>query len=167
MYDYLAEEVIGDLSDMHRQFLMRTAILESVDLDEAALVTKSSHTEVADLLHESERLGLLARRQSQKRAGHTYHPLVQQFLEARLRRESDEGFVAGLHREVAAWAERTDWRSACFHYAAAGDVADLHRVLEASIEAIVGAGRSPLRTTTWRGTRQTVMPPHSRSSDRG
>jgi len=144
LYDYLAEEVIGDLPDKHRRFLMRTAILETVDLDEAALVTNSSHTEVADLLLESERLGLLARRQGRKRAGHTYHPLVQQFLEARLQRESDKGFVADLHRAVAAWAEQRDWRSACFHYAAAGDAADLHRVLEASIEAVVGAGEVAL-----------------------
>jgi LuxR family maltose regulon positive regulatory protein len=144
LYDYLAEEVIGDLSEKHRHFLMRTAVLESVEVEEAALVTNIPRTEVAALLLESERLGLLARRQGRKRAGHTYHPLVQQFLEARLGRESAEGFVADLHRKVARWAEQKDWRSACFHFAAAGDATDLHRLLEASIEVIVGAGEVTL-----------------------
>jgi LuxR family maltose regulon positive regulatory protein len=144
LYDYLAEEVIGDLPERHRQFLMRTAILQSVDMDEAALVTKLSGTEVAELIGETERLGLLARRHERRRPDHTYHPLVQQFLEARLRRDSEEGLVSSLHRAVAVVAESRDWRSACFHYAAAGDRADLHRVLEASIENIVGAGEVAL-----------------------
>ncbi len=62
LYDYLAEEVIGDLTDRQRRFLMRTALLESVDVEEAALVTDLSRSDVAELLLESERLGLLARR---------------------------------------------------------------------------------------------------------
>ena len=87
---------------------------------------------------------MLARRQDRRRPGHTYHPLVQQFLEARLGRDLKQGFVADLHRELAAWAEPRDWRDACFHYAAAGDQMDLLRVLEASIENIVGAGEVAL-----------------------
>jgi LuxR family maltose regulon positive regulatory protein len=144
LYDYLAEEVIGDLTEKHRHFLMRTAILQSVEVEEAALVTNLSRGEVAELVVESERLGILAQRQGRRRPGHTYHPLVQQFLEARLRRDSDVGFVANLHRAVAGQAEHQDWRTACFHYAAAGDVKELHRVLEASIEDIVGAGEVAL-----------------------
>ncbi len=144
LYDYLAEEVIGDLPHDHQQFLMRTAILQSVDVAEARLVTKLSRPDVVQLIAESERLGLLARRQERRRPGHTYHPLVQQFLEARLGRDSEQGFVADLHRELARWAEPQDWRNASFHYAAAGDQLDLLRVLEASIENIVGAGEVAL-----------------------
>jgi DNA-binding SARP family transcriptional activator/tetratricopeptide (TPR) repeat protein len=144
LYDYLAEEVIGDLPDQQRTFLMRTALLESVDPDEAALVTTQTGADVAQSLVELERLGLLSRRHGRKRAGHTYHPLVQQFLEARLLRESGEEFVADLHRAVASWAEPRDWRNACYHYAAARDSSDVHRVLEKSIENIVGAGEVAL-----------------------
>jgi DNA-binding SARP family transcriptional activator len=144
LYDYLAEEVIGDLPSQHREFLMRTSLLQSVELDEASLVTGLQRGETAELIMESQRLGLLAQRQGRKRAGYSYHPLVQQFLEARLRRESGGAFVEDLHREVARSAEGTNWRAACFHYAAAGDPASLHRVLEASIEGIVGAGEVAL-----------------------
>ena len=167
LYDYLAEEVIGDLTDRQRRFLMRTALLESVDVEEAALVTDLSRSDVAELLLESERLGLLARREVRNRVGYAYHPLVQQFLEARLQRKSKDSFVEDLHRAVARWAETRDWRTACFHYAAAGDVSDLHQVLEASIEGIVGAGEVALAHEYLARTRRTVRPRLSRSSDLG
>ena len=40
LYDYLAEEVVGDLPDDLQQFLMRTSILQTVTPDLAAVVTE-------------------------------------------------------------------------------------------------------------------------------
>ena len=140
LYDYLAEEVVGDLPMELQQFLMRTSILQAVEEQPATIVTGFDRGLVEGLIAESERVGLLARRQERRAGGHRYHPLVRDFLEARLRREVGDATIQGLHREVANWAERFDWRVACFHYGAAGELADLRRVIEVSIESIVATG---------------------------
>jgi len=144
LYDYLAEEVIGELAPQHQAFLMRTAILQAVEQEQAAIVTGFDIRLVADLVAETERLGLLSRRQERDRRGHSYHPLVRQFLEARLRREVGDATLSTLHRKVAKWADPLDWRIACFHYSSAGDLADLRRVVESSIENIVATGDTVL-----------------------
>lgn len=140
LYDYLAEEVVGDLPADHQTFLMRTSILQSVDPDAAEVASGFDAAKVAALIAASERIGLLSRRQGNVRPGHTYHPLVREFLEARLVREAPPGAVYSLHRSVARWAEGRDWRTACFHFGAADDAKGVHRVLEDSIESIVGTG---------------------------
>ena len=144
LYDYLAEEVIGELSDRHQDFLMRTAILQSVEQQQARIVTGLDPRAISDLIADSERLGLLSGRDERKRRGHSYHPLVREFLEARLRRESGDEEVVSMHRSVGNWAESVDWRIACHHYAGSGDLADLRRVLEGSIENIVATGDTAL-----------------------
>jgi ATP/maltotriose-dependent transcriptional regulator MalT/DNA-binding SARP family transcriptional activator len=140
LYDYLAEEVVGDLPHEHQQFLMGTSILQSVDQQRAQIVTGFDSRLVSSLIAGSEKIGLLARRQERKRGGHGYHPLVREFLEARLRREVGDEMLQALHRRVAVWAEPIDWRISCYHYQAAGDLDDLRRALEASIESIVAGG---------------------------
>lgn len=144
LYDYLAEEVVGDLPAEHQAFLMRTSILQLVESEAAEVATGLAADRVAVLIAESERLGLLSRRQGTIRSGHGYHPLVREFLEARLRRDVGEAVAADLHRSVARWAEKVDWRAACYHYDAAHDVPDVHRMLDASIENIVGSGEVAL-----------------------
>jgi ATP/maltotriose-dependent transcriptional regulator MalT/DNA-binding SARP family transcriptional activator len=140
LHDYLAEEVVGELPDEHQLFLMRTSILQSVEHAAAEVATGMDSTTVRDLIAESERLGLLSRRQVSSEPGFGYHPLVRQFLEARLTRNVGAEGVAGLHTSVARWAEGRDWRVACFHHAAAGNAEELLRVLDESVESIVGAG---------------------------
>ena len=144
LYDYLAEEVVGDLPVVHQLFLMRTSVLQAVEPEQAEVATGLDSATVAALIAESERLGLLSRRQGASRQGHRYHPLVREFLEARLRRDVGDRVVADLHRDVARWAEAADWQAACFHYAEAGDTEDLHRILNESIESIVGTGEIAL-----------------------
>jgi LuxR family maltose regulon positive regulatory protein len=144
LYDYLAEEVVGDLPVDLQSFLMRTSVLQTVESEAAEIATGFEARKVATHIAESERLGLLSRRQVGLRSGHGYHPLVREFLEARLGRDAGEEEVAQLHRSVARWAESRDWAAACHHYAAAGDVPDLHRMLDGSIESIVGTGEIAL-----------------------
>ena len=127
---------------MHQHFLMRTSILQAVEPEAAEVAAGLDGASVARLIAESERLGLLSRRQGATRQGHRYHPLVREFLETRMRREIGDAEVDVLHRNIAVWSESRDWKAACFHYAAARDAADLHRMLDASIESIVGTGRS-------------------------
>jgi LuxR family maltose regulon positive regulatory protein len=144
LYDYLAEEVVGDLTEEFQRFLMRTSVLQAVDPEQAEVATGLDRKAVQAHIAESERLGLIARRHERQRVGHAYHPLVREFLEARLRREVGDAGIDELHRSVARWAESNDWRASCFHYAAAGDAREVHRLLNVFIEDIVGSGDIPL-----------------------
>ena len=47
LYDYLAEEVVGDLPDDLQQFLMRTSILQVVSPELAGVVSGLDPLEVA------------------------------------------------------------------------------------------------------------------------
>jgi ATP/maltotriose-dependent transcriptional regulator MalT len=60
LYDYLAEEVVGDLPRGQQQFLMATSLLQVVTLDAARVVSGGSDkAKVHAFIDESERLGLL------------------------------------------------------------------------------------------------------------
>ena len=85
LYDYLAEEVVGDLPDDLQQFLMRTAILQVVTPELAAVVSDLEPDAVTTLTADAERLTLLGRASRMSRGRQRYHPLVREFLEARLR----------------------------------------------------------------------------------
>jgi ATP/maltotriose-dependent transcriptional regulator MalT/DNA-binding SARP family transcriptional activator len=140
LHDYLAEEVVGELPEEHQRFLMRTSILQSVEPEAAEVASGMDATTVHRLIADSERLGLLSRRHEWTKPGFGFHPLVREFLEARLRRSMSREEIAELHGSVARWAESRDWRIACFHHAAAANVDELLRVLDASVESVVGAG---------------------------
>ncbi len=140
LHDYLAEEVVGDLEPATQQFLMRAALLKSVYPKLAAVVGEVDDLDAGRIVAETERIGLLSRRSDTHTGGRHYHPLVQQFLEARLRREVGDAEVLRLHRLIANHAATTDWRLAAHHFAAAGDIEDLYRLLEASLPSIMAGG---------------------------
>src|SRR5207247_234962 len=68
------------------------------------------------------------------------HPLVREFLQARLLRSVGADSVVDIHRRVAEAAEALNWRVATHHYLASGDEASARRVLSASIETILATG---------------------------
>ena len=140
LYDYLAEEVVGDLDPDIRAFLMRTSILQVVDQELASFVTGLPADEVARLISTTETLGLLGRRGQHEPEGHRYHPLVREFLEARFHAEDGADAVVSAHRKVATATEELDWRVAAHHYAAVGDTEDLHRLMVSSVAAIMATG---------------------------
>jgi len=138
LHDYLAEEVVGDLSPDLQAFLMRTAILGELALDTSALVVGIDEATARLRVEEAARAGLLPG--TDDPAAARYHPLVRTFLEDRLRREIGDDGVADLHRTIARYGETRDWKLAAHHYAAAGDIEALHRVLIGSIHDIMGTG---------------------------
>jgi DNA-binding SARP family transcriptional activator len=140
LHDYLAEEVVGDLPTATQRFLMRTALLQSVYPRLAAVVGEIDDMDAGRQVTEAERLGLLSRRTDAHGGGRQYHPLVQEFLEARLRREVGEEEIVRLHRVIARHAAPSDWRLAAHHFAAAGDIDDLHQLIEASVPSIMAGG---------------------------
>ena len=100
MYDYLAEEVVGDLSAELQRFLMDTSILQVVTPELAEIVSGRDPAAVARLTTAAERLTLLSRLSGGPRTHQRYHPLVREFLEARFRS------IDGEARSPSSTAER-------------------------------------------------------------
>jgi LuxR family transcriptional regulator, maltose regulon positive regulatory protein len=141
LYDYLAEEVVGDLPDDLQQFLMRTSILQTVRPDLAGVVGELDPVEATRLTGLAERLTLLTRPSRASSGAQRYHPLVREFLEARLRMTAGDAAVVNLHRRVANAAARFDWRVAAHHFREAGDLASVGEVVAAAIPEIMGSGQ--------------------------
>ena len=140
LYDYLAEEVLGELPPTSQLFLMRTSVLQLIDLTLASLVTQLSPADCRSQMEVAEQLGLLGRRPSGGRAAMGYHPLVKDVLLDRLRREEGEDAARQLHLRVARFAEERDWHLACLHYASASDRAAVGRVLDHALPTVMGSG---------------------------
>jgi ATP/maltotriose-dependent transcriptional regulator MalT/DNA-binding SARP family transcriptional activator len=138
LYDYLAEEVVGDLPEDIQDFLMRTSLLEVVDEALATRATGLSTNETRSQIHQLERLGLLGRR-GESRDAHRFHPLVREFLQQRLRRTVGDEQVLELHLRIASGAGR-DWKTAAHHYAEAEKASGVHEALEAATLQIMGSG---------------------------
>ena len=147
MYDYLAEEVVGDLDEDLQRFLMATSILQVVTPELAEVVSGRAPSEVARLTAAAERLTLLSRLSGGPRTHQRYHPLVREFLEARFRATDGAAAVADLHRRTAAAAAATDWRIAAYHYREAGDTDAVLKVVGDAIPTIMGKGQYALAET--------------------
>jgi LuxR family maltose regulon positive regulatory protein len=140
LYEYLAEEVIGDLPADLQQFLMRTSLLETVDLVLGPVAADVDEAAARHLIEDGERHGLFGRGGPNTRHVVRAHPLVRDFLQARLSRSIGDEGVRGIHLRIARAAESLDWRVAGRHYLASGDTEDAHRVLSAAIENILATG---------------------------
>jgi DNA-binding SARP family transcriptional activator len=139
LYDYLAEEVIGDLPAPLQDFLMRTSILETIDLDLGPIAAGVTVDDAKALIEDAERLGLVTRRGRQGGPVRA-HPLVREFLAARLRRTIDRSDITQAHWRVARAAEKIDWRISAYHFRAAGDDERARSVVSASIDEILATG---------------------------
>ena len=139
LYDFLAEEMLGTLAPELQHFLSRAALLTAVDVPTALLVDDRPADVVARWIAESERLGLLTR--PDRVSAHRFHPLVREFLEARLTAEVGRPAVRDLHRLVAKATAPSDWYAATWHYRAADDPAAAAKVLDSAIPTVVAAGQ--------------------------
>lgn len=157
MYDYLAEEVVGDLSQELQRFLMDTSVLQVVTPELAEVVSGQDAAGVTRLTAAAERLTLLSRMSGAPRTHQRYHPLVREFLEGRFRSMDGDEVVAGLHRRVAAATAATDWRVAAHHYREAGDTAAMLNLINEAIPTIMGNGQYALAETF-----VTQVPPEDR-----
>lgn len=138
LYEFLAEEVTAGLPAGLQHFLTRVALLIAVDLDGAALVIDASHAQLAAYLRDCERLGLLAR--PDRGSPHHFHPLVREFLLARLTAEIGAEEVQLLHLKLAVAMEGRDWYASAWHYLQAGAVDDSERVVDDALPTIIATG---------------------------
>lgn len=139
VYDYLAEEVIGDLPEDVQNFLMRTSLLESVDESLAALPTGLARDEASFRILELERAGLLGRRGDGARGLRRFHPLVREFLQQRLLRSVGAEEVRRIHLRIARGAQG-EWKLAAHHFAEANEPTSVHEALQAATLQIMGGG---------------------------
>lgn len=140
LYEYLAEEVVGELPVDLQTFLMRTSILEIVDLVLGPIAAEESVAAARGFIEDGERHGLFGKGGPNTRHVVRAHPLVRDFLQARLARMIGDDGLREIHLRVAQAAESVDWRTAARHYLAAGEEDDARRVLAAAIEKILATG---------------------------
>jgi LuxR family maltose regulon positive regulatory protein len=140
LYEYLAEEVIGDLSPELQQFLMRTSVLETVDLTLGPVAAGISEAETRAFIEEGERHGLFSKGGPNTRDAVRAHPLVRDFLQARLAHLIGEAGVQAIHLDVARAAEPLSWQIATRHYLAGRHGDDARRVISLAIERILATG---------------------------
>ena len=113
LHDFLAEEVLATLPAELQHFLTRVAVLTAVDVEMAMLVDQRSAEAVAASIRESDRLGLLSR--PDRESPHRFHPLVRDFLVARLTAEIGEAAVQELHRAIGVRVAKSDWHASAWH----------------------------------------------------
>ena len=108
LYEYLAEEVVGELRDDLQQFLMRTSVLETVDLTLGPIAAEVSEAETRAFIEDGERHGLFGKGGPHTRHAMRAHPLVRDFLRARLTRAIGIEGVRAIHNRVAMAAEQIE-----------------------------------------------------------
>ena len=105
LYDYLAEEVVGELAADLQQFLMRASLLEIIEPHLGGVAAEIAPEAARRAINEGEMLGLFSRTGPSSRDHVRAHPLVRDFLQARLRRSIGNETIVGIHRRIAAAAE--------------------------------------------------------------
>jgi LuxR family maltose regulon positive regulatory protein len=138
LYDFLASEVLVDLSPDIQDFLARVSILSHVTLRLAQLVDPREPDLIEESIAEAETLGLL--QTSDRGLERRFHPLVRDFLAARLEAVIGREELRKLHRAIAEALEASDWLAAARHYRAAGAPDSAARVVDEAIPAIIGSG---------------------------
>jgi LuxR family maltose regulon positive regulatory protein len=105
--DYLLDEVLLELPEYLRQFLLATSILDRLSAPLCAAVWsndgRAARAEAQQLLEELERRGLFLTPLDDTRTWYRYHPLFAELVRAELVRSEEPTAVAALHRRAAEW----------------------------------------------------------------
>ena len=121
MTDYLAEQIVADLPENLRDFLLETAILERFDASLANAVRDRSDSD--ELLERLRHFEALLVPLDDTREWFRYHHLFGDFLYQRLKRSSSERLAVLRRRAARALAAVGDLPEAVQHAVAADDVA--------------------------------------------
>ncbi len=132
--DYLVAEVIGQLPDQIRDFLLETCLLDRLCAPLCDAVT--GRDDAKEKLNILERSNLFLIPLDDTRRWYRYHQLFADVLQTHLN-ESQPERVAALHRRASAWYERGGERpDAIRHALAAGDLARAADLIELALPAI-------------------------------
>ncbi len=138
LYDFLAEEVLAGLAPDLQHFLTRVSVLRAVDVESAILVHDQPPEDIAATIRYCETLGLLSR--PDRESPHRFHPLVREFLVARLTEEVGQEAVRQLHRSIAARLGSSHWADSAWHFVQGDDPAGAAEVIDGAAEAIIASG---------------------------
>ena len=94
--DYLTDEVLATLPDDLRDFLLRTSIVDRLDVDLAAALT--DRDDAAAILDQLERRGAFVTAVDRRRRCYRYHALFAEMLRARLHLEQRGVVLVSLGR---------------------------------------------------------------------
>jgi LuxR family maltose regulon positive regulatory protein len=120
--DYLTEDVLDQLSDARRQFLLKTSILDRLSGELCNAVTETDDGQ--GMLESLERDNLFIVPLDDNRQWYRYHPLFADFLRDLLgTRPANE--IASLHRRAARWHLSHDLPDQAFRHAIAGNDSEL------------------------------------------
>lgn len=115
--DYLREEVLANLEDDKRQFLLQTSLLERLCGPLCEAITEKEGGQA--MLEALEKEGLFLLPLDARREWFRYHPLFAEYLSEELRsRDLEE--VAGIHRRAARWYLAQELYEPAFDHAISG-----------------------------------------------
>jgi len=138
LFDFLAEEVLDQQSDVTRNLLLSTSILQQITPEVAERLAGVHEGRRA--LDDLEQRGLFTNRLDEERF--RYHNLFREFLERRLIAERSEAEVVGLHIHAASYFETSaQWPEAIHHYLRAGLQRQAARLIAKYGEEVVAEGR--------------------------
>jgi LuxR family maltose regulon positive regulatory protein len=145
IYDFLAEEVLANLSDEMQGFLVRASLLDRItpELVVALLGNKTpahSAETARRWIEEADRYGLLART-SRVSDSRQLHPLLRDFLSKQLQQRYRDIEIAAMHVRLAHATRTSDPLTACLHYIEGGDPEEAMRLLGASVMVAMGSGQ--------------------------
>jgi LuxR family maltose regulon positive regulatory protein len=135
LFDYLASEVLGELPDELRGFLLRCSVLPELTAARCAQVAGTPHA--ARLLEDIERRGLFASVMEADEFTLRLHDLFRDFLEDRLQRDFPDELPQLLRRAAA---HEPDLSRAVGYLARAGAWDDATAVLARRAQEQLGIG---------------------------
>ncbi|EPE7490756.1 HTH-type transcriptional regulator MalT [Cronobacter universalis] len=125
--DYLVDEVLNNVDNDTRQFLLKSALLRS--MNDALIVRVTGEENGQMRLEEIERQGLFLQRMDDSGEWFSYHPLFGNFLRQRCQWELSTE-LPDIHRAAAeSWMAQGFPSEAIHHALAAGDASMLRDIL--------------------------------------
>lgn len=127
LVDYFLEEVFADLDDELREFLLVTSVPEAFTVDLAYRLSPGAPA--AALVERVIQLSVLMSRHGADPVWYHYHPLLREFLAARLR-DCGRAVIERLEKETAEWfAEQQEHLPALRHATQSSDPACVSVIL--------------------------------------
>lgn len=137
LFEYLATEVLGTLGEDERDFLLRTSILDALEVELCEAVTEGGRAR--EMLGSLAHRGLFVTRRSDD--AFSCHHLFREFLRHSLSRTLPAAEIAQLHALAATVAARRgDAAGEIEHLLDAGDLDGAARALEQSALALLSSG---------------------------
>jgi LuxR family maltose regulon positive regulatory protein len=128
LLNYFAYEVLKNMDDELRKFVLSTVIFENFDKLLCEQVLDFSN--VAAILDKAVMQELFLMPVPEKEARYRYHPLLQTFLLHQLEIEYGTEYIAGLHRQSAAYfLKACQYSLAIRHASKCGDLSFYYSVL--------------------------------------